>query len=315
MSSSAVVLTDSFKLIMGRLIKILKDYEGMIRIGKEYTGKLENTFAVASSKRLVAIDKDLQKLFSGFAQAEQFVTGNFNPAMKLFLNAVKSAVSGDFSEVELRVQELRRLSVSLVQLMKDCNRDPPSIGRQQHISPAHSTQQQLEDYHNNNVNDIETRQLPLLPPVPPMSARFANSATPDYKTRSFSPTKKATLSKQQFDALEEQNKNREHKHGSSNKVSYLTRGFSQTDVSSSYLKDVKLMENNVIELVGKWKCNSCGVPNTEESYRCIVCGEAKFEDESEAFPRCRQCNAKRPKQSVPCNICGAPPNNTLGNIA
>jgi len=121
MTSSPLALQESFKIVMSRLVKILKDLAGMVRVGKQYTGKLETTFAYASSKRLIAVEQDLRKLFANASvqNAEQFMTSTFTPTIKLFVTSIKSAVNGDFNEVDTRMGEVRRLSVSLVQLMKE----------------------------------------------------------------------------------------------------------------------------------------------------------------------------------------------------
>jgi len=169
---SSIALQESFKLIMGRLVILLKDFEGMLRIGKLYTGKLESSFATVSSKRLSAVEQDLRKLLAGpnFQSAEQFLTSTFVPAMSSFLQSAKSAVNGDFSEVDTRIHEVRRLSINLVQLMKECFEQVQSYSNMKDSLYVFDTQLLLPQ----KQSDTPTRS----PNSTPMSARLPSPTTP-----------------------------------------------------------------------------------------------------------------------------------------
>jgi len=84
------------------LVKLIRDLEGMIRIGKAYTGKLELAFALVCSKRIVQIDLGLHSLLSHLPSALHILDAQFTPTVKGLLSSVKVAVNGDFRDLEIR---------------------------------------------------------------------------------------------------------------------------------------------------------------------------------------------------------------------
>jgi len=304
MNSSTIALQESFKLIMGRLVKILKDFEGMLRIGKMYTGKLESTFAFASSKRLVAVEKDLRKLFKGsnFQNEEQFLASSFTPAMKSFVLAVKYAVNGDFTEVDIRIYEVRKLSIQLVQLMKG------------------SFHGQQTNFEMDQAYELETQMF-----LPPQRTKVTNTrnrmSMDSIPTINIPPTPKTPIDRKKSSSRAGTPKTRSEKnaktrlHRKPRPQSVSLSNISQMDISS--YPSTTDIENNLLDFHGKWKCINCNTQNKDQRIVCNNCGTTKFDSKHTKMVKpnmidngsevwyCKQCNTPHPNSKISCDICTA----------
>jgi len=278
----------------------------MLRIGKVYTGKLESTFAFASSKRLVAVEKDLRKLFKGtsFQSEEHFLSSSFTPAMKSFVLAVKNAVNGDFAEVDIRIYEVRKLSIHLVQLMKG------SYG-----------QSQMGYNFNEDVGyDLEThvflRSSPRAGTTPTTRNQISSDSVPTTSPSDKKKTRPITSTSL------DQNKLRESKVKPRPQSVSLLRGFPD---DLSYLTptsemDLQFMEKSVLEFQEKWKCISCSTQNKDHRIVCSNCGTTKFDSKhTKNVPDvvdddvwyCKKCTVPHPSSKIMCDSCGAKPENLV----
>jgi len=258
-----------------RLVKLIKDLEGMVNIAKNYTGKLEQPFAVAASKRLVAIDQELYLFFSEVANSEclEFMSVKFTSAVKGLIQSVKSAMIGDFTEIDMMLGDMKSAVAELIQKMKKTNVTVP-----------------VEEEKNPFVvsKEIKTRTRKG---SSDMSVKLKQSSSP-HKTQSVARIRPRSVNLSENIIVNPISTDQGKIKWQCPKCGLLNDAMECKKCSP---------KKKVIGIKEKWECQNCKSLQTD-LYCCTSCGSVKMTDKGKW--RCSACTAWTPNSSTICSTCG-----------
>eukprot|EP01125_Pyxidicula_operculata_P007709 TRINITY_DN2611_c0_g1_i1.p1 TRINITY_DN2611_c0_g1~~TRINITY_DN2611_c0_g1_i1.p1 ORF type:complete len:596 (+),score=172.45 TRINITY_DN2611_c0_g1_i1:157-1944(+) len=92
-----------------------------LKLSKTYgITHMEGNFAQVVTNNLLKLENDLVFLITGkCTEAENFCKNVFNRSIKLASVAAKRAMSGEFDDLEQKINEIRKLAVQLIQIIKN----------------------------------------------------------------------------------------------------------------------------------------------------------------------------------------------------
>jgi len=276
------------------LVKLIRDLEGMIRIGKAYTGKLELAFALVCSKRIVQIDLGLHSLLSHLPSALHILDAQFTPTVKGLLSSVKVAVNGDFRDLEIFMGEIKSYSACLIQAVKAEESgkkivvQSPIMKREIYMengSPQYRREEEYKCKIIDRTNSIQPRTRSAIQGSGKKSSRprSANLDTSPYNGTS-SDDESRTV----------------HRNIKPTKlVRYASNNHNPKFLGKSPIRKIEI--NSKVCNENNWQCQLCKSMIAETIPSCTTCGTGR--DVSGKW-RCVACTAWTPNIYNVCSTCG-----------
>eukprot|EP01124_Arcella_intermedia_P015767 TRINITY_DN22341_c0_g1_i1.p1 TRINITY_DN22341_c0_g1~~TRINITY_DN22341_c0_g1_i1.p1 ORF type:complete len:206 (-),score=43.06 TRINITY_DN22341_c0_g1_i1:37-654(-) len=92
--------------VMGKWLNVLKHIEGMVRIARDYTGKLDPFFGASVTQRLKSTMKELKGVYTG----DEALWADLENRVARLMGAIQGGVLGDLNSVDHCLKETKQCS-------------------------------------------------------------------------------------------------------------------------------------------------------------------------------------------------------------